>query len=82
MTLLALADATTMEAGITAFILIMALLVGLAVVVFIIAAVFSIIGSRVDGAMKIVWLIFVCIAPFIGALLWFLIGRNQGRRYR
>ncbi|MFD3688705.1 PLD nuclease N-terminal domain-containing protein [Nocardiopsis sp. NPDC058631] len=81
MPLLAMAD-TTMNTAIPAFILITALLVGLAVVVFIIAAVFSILGSRVDGAMKIVWLIFVVIAPLIGALLWFLVGRNQGHRYR
>jgi len=82
MPLLAMADATTMNTAIAAFILIMALLVGLAVVVFVIAAVFSILGSRVDGAMKIVWLIFVVIAPLIGALLWFLVGRNQGYKYR
>ncbi|MEE2037689.1 PLD nuclease N-terminal domain-containing protein [Nocardiopsis sp. CT-R113] len=82
MSLLTLADSTTMQTGIAAAILIMALLAGLAVVVFIIAAVFSIIGSPVDGSMKVVWLIFVIIAPLIGAVLWFLVGRGQGYRYR
>ncbi|WP_047870883.1 PLD nuclease N-terminal domain-containing protein [Nocardiopsis sp. RV163] len=52
-------------------------LVSLVAVVLIIAAVFSILTSRVDGAMKVVWLIFVCVAPLIGAILWFLVGRSR-----
>lgn len=49
----------------------------LAVVALVVAAVFSILFARVDGGMKIVWLVFVVIAPVIGALLWFLIGRSR-----
>ncbi len=49
----------------------------LAVIGLIIAAVFSILFSRIDGGMKLVWLVFVFIAPLIGALLWFLVGRSR-----
>lgn len=49
----------------------------LAVVMLVVAAVFSILFARIDGGMKIVWLIFVVIAPVIGALLWFIVGRNR-----
>ncbi|AFR08988.1 MULTISPECIES: PLDc N-terminal domain-containing protein [Nocardiopsis] len=51
----------------------------LAVVGLVVAAVFSILFSQLDGGMKIVWLILVILAPVIGALLWFLIGRSRSR---
>lgn len=54
-----------------------ALLVGLAVVVFIIAAFFSVLFARMDLGMKVVWIILIFLAPFIGALLWFVIGRPR-----
>ncbi|GLU47454.1 PLD nuclease N-terminal domain-containing protein [Nocardiopsis ansamitocini] len=47
------------------------------VIGLIIAALISILGSRVSGGMKVVWIIFIICAPLIGALLWFLIGRRQ-----
>ena len=49
----------------------------LAVVGLVVAAVFSILFARIDGGMKVVWLVFVVIAPVIGALLWFLVGRSR-----
>ena len=54
-----------------------ALLLGLAVVVFIIAAFFSVLFARMDLGMKVVWIILIFLAPFIGALLWFVIGRPR-----
>ncbi|SIO88833.1 PLDc N-terminal domain-containing protein [Nocardiopsis sp. JB363] len=53
------------------------LTIALAVVVLVVAAVFSVLFSRIGFGMKVVWLIFVIIAPVIGALLWFFIGRNH-----
>lgn len=77
MPLLALNDPDLLTTGLPILLLGLILLVSLAAVVLIIAAVFSILASRVDGAMKVVWLIFVCIAPLIGAVLWFLVGRTR-----
>lgn len=42
-----------------------------------IAALISIVTSTLDGGMKVVWLVFAFIAPFIGSLLWFLVGRKR-----
>lgn len=52
-------------------------LLALAYVVFIISAFVSILCARMDGGMKLVWLIFALCAPFIGSLCWFLIGRKR-----
>lgn len=77
MPLLALNDPNLVHTVLPILLLVGIALVSLVAVVLIIAAVFSILTSRVDGAMKVVWLIFVCIAPLIGAILWFLVGRNR-----
>jgi len=74
---LMLAEASPAETGFMALLVILAALVAVAVVVFIIAAVISILTSRADGAMKVVWLVLVFLAPLIGALLWFLVGRSR-----
>ncbi|QUX27135.1 MULTISPECIES: PLDc N-terminal domain-containing protein [Nocardiopsis] len=77
MSLLAANDPNLVHTVLPILLLVGVALVSLVTVVLIIAAVFSILMSRVDGAMKVVWLIFVCIAPLIGAILWFLVGRNR-----
>ncbi|ADH67099.1 MULTISPECIES: PLD nuclease N-terminal domain-containing protein [Nocardiopsis] len=77
MSLLALNDSGLLTTVLPILLLVGVAVVSLVAVVLIIAAVFSILTSRVDGAMKVVWLIFVCIAPLIGAVLWFLVGRNR-----
>ncbi|GAB3722339.1 PLD nuclease N-terminal domain-containing protein [Nocardiopsis oceani] len=59
----------------------LAVAVALAVVGLIIAAVFSILFSPEELGMKAVWLILVFIAPVIGALAWFLVGRNHSHRH-
>jgi 4-amino-4-deoxy-L-arabinose transferase-like glycosyltransferase len=52
----------------------------LAYVVFFLTALFSILGSRQSGGMKLVWVVFAFCAPFLGPLLWFLVGRNDRAR--
>jgi hypothetical protein len=60
--------------GVTAVVLVG--LIVLAYVVFFLGALISILGSRQGGGMKLVWIIFAFCAPFLGPLLWFLIGRR------
>ncbi len=36
--------------------------------------------SRVRAFPKIVWVLIIIIVPFVGALLWFVVGRNWGSR--
>jgi len=45
------------------------------------AALVSVLRSRLSGGMKLVWVVFAFCAPFLGSLLWFLIGRRTGERY-
>ncbi|GAA4616091.1 PLD nuclease N-terminal domain-containing protein [Saccharopolyspora hordei] len=45
-----------------------------------IGAVISILGSPQTFGMKVVWIVFVCVAPFLGSALWFLVGRANARR--
>ncbi len=49
----------------------------LAFVVLFLAALISIVGSRLTGGMKLVWVIFAFCAPFLGSLLWFAVGRRD-----
>ncbi len=77
MDLLTLAQATPGETALAAFGLTAVLVVAVAAAVFVIAAVISIVASRLDLGMKFVWLVFVVIAPFIGSILWFLVGRGR-----
>ncbi|MFD9207417.1 PLDc N-terminal domain-containing protein [Streptomyces sioyaensis] len=43
-------------------------------------ALISIVGSNLSGGMKLVWVAFAFVAPFLGCLLWFLIGRHDAQR--
>ncbi|HEY3684558.1 MAG TPA: PLD nuclease N-terminal domain-containing protein [Streptosporangiaceae bacterium] len=52
----------------------------LAYVVLVVGALVSIVSARQDTGMKLVWVVFVLIAPFVGSLLWFLVGRSHARR--
>ncbi|KPC60675.1 PLD nuclease N-terminal domain-containing protein [Streptomyces chattanoogensis] len=40
----------------------------------------SIVRSDLTGGMKLVWLVFALMAPFLGSLLWFFIGRRDAQR--
>ncbi|MEV6901173.1 PLD nuclease N-terminal domain-containing protein [Amycolatopsis sp. NPDC051372] len=46
-------------------------------VVFFLAALVSVLGSPLGGGMKLVWVVFAFCAPFLGPLLWFLVGRRS-----
>ena len=50
--------------------------------VLFLAALVSILGSPHTGGMKIAWLVFAFIAPFLGSLLWFIVGRGDSYRRR
>ncbi|WP_369213438.1 PLD nuclease N-terminal domain-containing protein [Streptomyces flavofungini] len=52
----------------------------LAYVALFIGALISIVASPLSRGMKLVWVVFAFAAPFIGSLLWFLIGRRELRR--
>lgn len=58
-------------------------MVMLAYLVLIIAALVGIVSARLTGGMKLVWCVLVFLAPFLGSLLWFVVGRNnvQALRY-
>ncbi|MBK1783744.1 PLDc N-terminal domain-containing protein [Prauserella cavernicola] len=49
----------------------------LSFVVLFIAALVSILASPLAMGMKLVWVIFAFCAPFLGSLLWFVIGRGH-----
>ncbi|WP_328603647.1 PLDc N-terminal domain-containing protein [Amycolatopsis sp. NBC_00345] len=50
--------------------------------IFFIAALVGIVGSGLTGGMKLVWVVFAFCAPFLGPLLWFLVGRKQSTAIR
>jgi len=43
----------------------------------VLGALISILRSRLEGGMKLVWCVFVFIAPFLGSLLWFFVGKRS-----
>lgn len=43
-------------------------------------ALLSIVRSDLAGGMKLVWVVLALMAPFLGSLLWFLIGRRDAQR--
>lgn len=60
-------------------------LIGLVIfgaVALFICAVVSIIGSPLSFGMTLVWLIVAFAAPFLGSLLWFIVGRGDAYRRR
>ncbi|MDA3629899.1 PLD nuclease N-terminal domain-containing protein [Saccharopolyspora oryzae] len=46
-------------------------------VVLVVGALISVLGSPQSFGMKVVWIVFVFVAPFLGSILWFLIGRGN-----
>ncbi|MFF2808197.1 PLD nuclease N-terminal domain-containing protein [Streptomyces sp. NPDC058000] len=43
-------------------------------------ALLSIVRPDLTGGMKLVRLVFALMAPFLGCLLWFLVGRRDSQR--
>ena len=77
MSLMMLSNFPSTEYALSFALVIGALLVGLAVIVFIVAAFFSALFARIGLGTKILWIILIFVAPFIGALLWFIVGRPR-----
>lgn len=69
-------DESVLEFGMLALIALPVLLY----VCLVIGALISILGSGQTFGMKVVWIVFVFVAPFLGSILWFLIGRANARR--
>jgi len=51
-------------------------------VLLIVGALVSILRAPQSGGMKVVWIAFVVVAPYLGSALWFLIGRRSARTAR
>ncbi|KAA9158109.1 PLDc_N domain-containing protein [Amycolatopsis acidicola] len=51
----------------------------LAYLVLVLAALVSVLRSANSGGMKVVWFVFIWVAPFLGSLLWFVIGKPNAR---
>jgi hypothetical protein len=43
----------------------------------VLGALISVLRSRLEGGMKLVWCVFVFVAPFLGSLLWFFVGKKS-----
>uniref|UniRef100_UPI0031E1DB23 PLD nuclease N-terminal domain-containing protein n=1 Tax=Streptomyces hawaiiensis TaxID=67305 RepID=UPI0031E1DB23 len=56
------------------------LLCALAYLVLFISTLVSILRSPLTVGMKLIWMIFAFIAPLLGSLCWFVIGRKDARR--
>ncbi|CAM05796.1 phospholipase D-like protein [Saccharopolyspora erythraea NRRL 2338] len=54
----------------------------LAYAVLFISALISILRSHHSGGMKLAWIVFAFVAPFLGSVLWFLVGRRDSQRAR
>lgn len=53
----------------------------LALAVLFVAALVSVLRSRLTGGMKVVWVLFAFWAPLLGPVLWFLLGaKDAGAR--
>ena len=51
--------------------------VGVFLVVFFLAALFSILGADIGCGGKILWVLVILCLPFLGSLLWFVAGRPR-----
>ncbi|GAA3436403.1 PLD nuclease N-terminal domain-containing protein [Kutzneria kofuensis] len=54
---------------------------GIFLVVFFLAALFSILGADIGCGGKILWFLVILCLPFLGSLLWFVAGRPRPRPY-
>lgn len=48
----------------------------LAVILWIVAII-DIVGSPMDTVKKLIWILIVLFLPFIGTILWFLVGKKM-----
>ena len=47
---------------------------------FFVGALVSVLRSGLTGGMKVVWVLFAFWAPFLGPLVWFLLGKRDAER--
>lgn len=72
--------AATSESAISIALVSLVVAGGIAYAAFFVAALVSIARSGLTGGMKLGWIVFAFVAPFLGSLLWFLVGRRDSRR--
>jgi hypothetical protein len=53
-------------------------ILGLVVLVLDIIAIIQIVQSSMDGTKKAIWVLIVLLLPFVGMILWYLLGKSQG----
>lgn len=75
---LTLADGGVQWLGVTFAAVLAIVVVGYAVLF--IGALVSIARTGHDTGMKLAWIVFAFVAPFLGSLLWFLVGRRSALR--
>lgn len=76
----ALAQAEGLILGIGLVFLLVVVALALAQLILFVAGVVSVVGSeRYSAAGKVVWIVVLLFVPIIGALVWFLVGRNVKR---
>ena len=63
--------------GIGALGIVLIAAIGIGYVIFFIAALLSVLGSRVGCLGKLVWFLVILCLPFLGSLLWFVAGRPR-----
>jgi hypothetical protein len=63
--------------GIGALGIVLIAALGIGYVIFFIAALLSVLGSRVGCLGKLVWFLVILCLPFLGSLLWFVAGRPR-----
>lgn len=52
-------------------------LVALGLVALFVGALVSVLRADMSGSMKVVWVVFAFCAPFLGPVLWFLVGKKD-----
>jgi len=52
-------------------------LIGLAILVLDIVAIVNVVKSTMDSSKKALWIILILVLPFIGMVLYFLIGKKN-----
>ena len=70
----------TAAQGIGIGLMVVLVAVGLFLVVFFLAALFSILGADIGCGGKILWFLVILCLPFLGSLLWFVAGRPRPRQ--
>lgn len=61
--------------------LVLVLLGAVALLIFWIAALISVLGAPIGCGAKILWLLVVFALPFLGSVLWFVAGRRSAGSY-